>query len=176
VAPDHQHDSTSYQVTALPVFDQNRIYLTFTQEPYHGMKRGRLACIDATKSGNVTRSALVWAYDEIGASVSTMAVADGLVYAAGFDGRLHCLDAATGKVYWVQELGGPIAASPLVADGKVYLGNERQQFWILAAGKEAKVIHTVRMRDKISAGATAANGVLYVPTWKHLYAVETPRE
>lgn len=171
VAPDHQHDSTSYQVTAMPVYHKNRIYLTFTQEPFHRMKLGWLVCIDATKTGDVTRNALVWAYDKIGSSVATVAVADGLVYAAGFDGRLHCLDAETGQAHWVQELGGPISASPLVADGKVFLGNERQQFWILAAGKEPKVLRTVRVRDKISATATAANGVLYVATWKHLYAV-----
>lgn len=171
VPADHQHDSTSYQVTGMPVFYKNRVYLTFTQEPYHGMKRGRLVAVGAGKTGDVTRGGLVWAYDKIDASVSTAAVADGLVYAVGFDGRLHCLDAETGQVYWVKELGGPVAASPLVADGKVYLGNERQQFWILAAGKEPKVLSTVRMRDKVSSTATAANGVLYVATWKHLYAV-----
>jgi len=58
-----------------------------------------------------------------------------------------------------------------VTDGKVDLGNERQQSWILAAGKEPKVLSTVRMRDKVSSTATAADGVLYVATWKHLYAV-----
>jgi len=172
VAPDHQHDSTSYQVTAMPVFHKNRVYLTFTQEPFHRMKLGWLVCIDATKTGDVTRNGLAWSYDKIGSSTSTVAIADGLVYAAGFDGRLHCLDAETGEVYWVQEVGGPLASSPLVADGKVYLGNDRQQFWILAAGKQPKVLATIRMRDKISATATAANGVLYVATWKHLYAIE----
>ncbi|MEN6493395.1 MAG: PQQ-binding-like beta-propeller repeat protein [Thermoguttaceae bacterium] len=171
VPPDHQHDSTSYQATGTPVFYKNRVYLTFTQEPFHRMKLGWLVAVEAGKTGDVTRSGLVWGYDKIGASVSTVAIADGLVYAAGFDGRLHCLDAETGQVYWVQELGGPVAASPLVADGKVYLGSERQQFWILAAGKEPKVLSTVRMRDKVSSTATAANGVLYVATWKHLYAV-----
>lgn len=174
VPPDHQHDSTSYQVTAMPVFYKDRIYVTFTQEPFHRMKLGWLVCLDATQTGDVTRSAIRWSYDKIGASTSTVAIADGLVYAAGFDGRLHCLDAETGSVYWVQELGGPLAASPLVADGKIYVGNDRQQFWILAAGKEPKVLATVRMRDKISATATAANGVLYVATWKHLYAVQAP--
>jgi outer membrane protein assembly factor BamB len=175
VPADHQHDSTSYEVTAMPVFHNNRLYVVFTQEPFHRMKLGRLACVDATKSGDVTRSALVWSYDKIGSSDSTVAVADGLVYAAGFDGRLHCLDAENGKVYWVQELGGPISSSPLVADGKVYLGTERQQFWVLAAGKQPKVLSTVRMRDKISSSAVAANGVLYVTTWKHLYALGGPK-
>ncbi len=172
VPPDHQHDSTSYQVTGTPVFHRGRVYVTFTQEPYHRMKLGRLVCLDADGSGDVTRTAKRWSYDEIGSSASTVAIADGLVYAAGFDGRLHCLDADTGQVVWVQDLDGPLAASPLVADGKIYVGTDRQRFSILAAGKEPKLLSTVKMDGRISATAVAANGVLYVTTWKNLYAIQ----
>ena len=173
VPADHQHDSTSYEVTAMPVFYNNRVYAVFTQEPYHGMKLGWLVCIDAAKTGDVTRTAKVWSYDKIGSACATVAIAGGLVYAAGYDGRLHCLDAETGQAYWVEDLGGPIAASPLVADGRVYLGTDRQQFYILACGREPKVLSKVRMRDKVSATAAAANGVLYVATWRHLYAIQS---
>lgn len=173
VPPDHQHDSTSYQVTGMPVFYQDRIYVNFTQEPYHGMKLGWLVCLNATGTGDVTRTAKRWSYDQIGSSPSTVAIADGLVYAAGFDGRLHCLDADTGQVYWVQDLDGPLAASPLVADGKIYVGTDRSRFSILAAGKEPKLLNTVKMDGRISATAVAANGVLYVTTWKNLYAIQS---
>ncbi|MHC4180068.1 MAG: PQQ-binding-like beta-propeller repeat protein, partial [Planctomycetota bacterium] len=93
VPADHQHDSTSYQVTGMPVFDKGRLYVPFTQEPFHGMKKGWLVCLDAGKTGDVTRSGIVWSYDEIGSSCSTVAISEGLVYAADFGGRLHCLDA-----------------------------------------------------------------------------------
>jgi outer membrane protein assembly factor BamB len=173
VPPDHQHDSTSYQVTGMPVVDRNRVYVNFTQEPYHRMKLGWLVCVDATQQGSVTRTAKRWSYDALGSSCSTVAIADGLLYATGFDGRLHCLDAETGQAYWVQDLGGPIAASPLVADGKIYVGTDSQKFHILAAGKEAKVLSTVKLRERVSATVMAANGVLYVATWKNLYAIAT---
>ena len=93
------------------------------------------------------RAASLWSYDKIAASISTVAIHDGLVYAAGFDGRLHCLDAETGRCYWVHDAGKPIWGSPLVADGKVYLGTGAQVLWVLAAGKELKVISRIRMRD-----------------------------
>ena len=67
------------------------------------MKLAWLACLDATKKGDVTRSGIVWSYDAIGSTVSTVAIADGLVYAADFDGDLHCLDAETGQLL----LGAP---------------------------------------------------------------------
>jgi outer membrane protein assembly factor BamB len=169
---DHQHDSTTYQVTAMPVFHKDRLYVTFTQEPHHNMKLGHLACIDATKTGDATQSALVWSYDKIGSGESTVAIADGLVYATGFDGRLHCLDADTGKCYWIHEAGAQVWASPLVADGKLYLGSGgKQTLWVLATGREPKVLRQIRMRDGIYSTVTAANGTLLVMTNKHLYAV-----
>jgi outer membrane protein assembly factor BamB len=168
---DHQHDSTSYEMTAMPVFYKNRVYATFTQEPHHGMKLGRTVCVDATKTGDISRDGTLWSYDKIGASESTVAIADGLVYAAGFDGRLHCLDAETGNCLWIHEAGAQVWASPLVADGKVYLGSGKKILWVLAASKELKVINRIRMHDAVYTTPTAANGVLYVLTNRHLYAV-----
>jgi outer membrane protein assembly factor BamB len=173
VPPDHQHDSTSYQVTGMPVIYQQRAYVNFTQEPFHKMKRGWLVCMDLTKAGDVTRTAKLWSYDDIGSSCSTVAISDGLVYATGYDGRLHCLDADTGQAYWVRDLGGPITASPFVADGKVYVGTDRQKFHILAAGKQAKVLASVRLPDRVTATVMAANGVLYLTTWKSLYSLHS---
>ena len=171
-APDHQHNSTSYQVTAMPVFYKDRVYVPFTQEPFHRMEKGWLACIDATKTGDVTRSALVWKYDALASSTSTPAVADGLVYAADFlQGKLHCIDAETGKCYWIHDVGQETCGSPLVADGKVYLGTGTHLFWIISAGKELKVLNRIRMLNRINTAPVAANGVLYVATDRHLYAV-----
>ena len=168
---EHCHNTHSYEVTGSPVFYRNRVYVVFTQEPFHGLKDGWLTCLDATRSGDITRSGIIWSYSKIAASISTVAIHDGLVYAAGFDGRLHCLDAETGRCYWVHDAGKPIWGSPLVADGKVYLGTGSQLFWVLKAGKELKVVSRIRMRDGIFTTPTAANGTLFVATNKHLYAV-----
>ncbi len=171
VPRDHQHDSVSYQVTANPVFYKDRIYLAFTQEPFHRMKKGWLLCLDATKNGDITRSGIVWAYKDISSCIATVSIADGLLYVVDFDGDVHCLDAETGKPYWVHRIGGDVWGSTMVADGKVYVGTKRNMFWVLAAGREPKVLSQIRMRDGIQCTPTPANGVLYIATNKHLYAV-----
>ena len=163
--------SPSYSVVASPVYYKDRVYVAFTHDPWVGKGDGWLACIDATKSGEVTRSGLIWSYDGISDCISTVSIADDLLFIADFSGRLHCLDAETGRRYWMKELGGKILGSTLLADGKVYVGTDRSEFWVLAAAKDVEVISRIRMRDPISTTPVAANGVLYVATAKHLYAL-----
>jgi outer membrane protein assembly factor BamB len=171
---EHIHDSHSFEITANPVFYKDRVYVAVTQEVYHKMMEGWFCCIDATKTGDITRGGLVWSFKQTQGSVSTVAIADGLVYYAEFTGKLHCLDAETGRCYWTHDTGKPVWGSPLVADGKIYFGTAASgaALWVLSAGKELKVIGRVPVSDAICCTPTAANGTLFVATNKHLYAVE----
>jgi len=156
-------------IIATPVFHDGRVYLAIGQDPEHGRGRGLLHCIDAGKTGDVTKTGKVWSYDGLDRSISTVAVADGLVYAPDIAGRLHCVDAETGKCHWVHETGHQAWGGPLVADGKVYY-NTKRSFWILAAGKQKKVLHSDR-RAGSEASPVAANGVLYVVLKGWLWAL-----
>ena len=86
---------------------------------------------------------------------------------------MHCVDARTGKPLWTHEIRGELWASPYVADGKVYLGTRSGAFYVFAASQEKQVLATLELGSPISATATAANGVLYVATMTHLYAVHS---
>jgi outer membrane protein assembly factor BamB len=59
-----------------------------------------------------------------------------------------------------------------VADGKVYLGTEKGDLWVLAAGKECKVLSRIRMGCPVYATPIVADGVLYIASQKRLYAVQ----
>ena len=159
------------QIIATPVFHEGRVYLAIGQDPAHGRGKGMLHCIDATKTGEITKTGKVWSYDGLDRSISTVAVADGLVYAPDIAGRLHCVDADTGKCYWVHETRHEAWGAPLVADGKVYF-NTRRSFWILAAGKRKKVLYVER-RVGSEASPVAANGVLYVVLKGWLWALRS---
>ena len=67
-------------------------------------------------------SAELWSYPLEQHTLTTAAVAGGLVFATDTAKNLHCLDAVTGKAYWTHPCGGLFWASPYVADGKVYAG------------------------------------------------------
>jgi outer membrane protein assembly factor BamB len=161
---------------ATPVFHEGRVFMSVGQDPDNGYGTGHAYCIDPSKRGDITESGLVWRYDQINRSISTAAIADGLVYLADFKGILHCLDAGTGKPYWTFDTMAPVWGSPLVADGKVYLGDEDGDVAVLGAGKELKEISENRMGYSIYGTPVPANGVLFIMTSHDLYAISADTE
>jgi outer membrane protein assembly factor BamB len=159
------------EIIGTPVFDKGRVYFAIGQDPAHGRGRGMLHCIDASGSGDITKTGCLWTYDALDRSLSTVAVADGLVYAMDVAGRLHCVDADTGKPYWIYETNAEAWGGPLVADGKLYFGN-RNEFYIMATGKKAKVLSKTRLGSAVFSTPVAANGVVYIASQKYLWAVQ----
>jgi outer membrane protein assembly factor BamB len=154
------------------VFDAGRVYFSHGGDLWWGKRQGWLKCIDAGNGpGDVTKTAGVWSYPLSRETCCTPAVYDGMVFATDCGGVIHCVDAATGKPLWTHKLEGDFWASTLVADGKVYAGTRKGQFIVLAATKEKRVISKIDLHEPISGTATAANGVLYVATMGHLYAL-----
>jgi outer membrane protein assembly factor BamB len=105
-----------------------------------------------------------------GRTMSTVAVHDGLVYAAEYIGILHCLDAKTGKKYWEFDCTDNTWCSPLYVDGKVLLGTESGDLYIFTAGKELKKPEKIDLEQGLKVPPVAVNGVLYVNNGIMLYA------
>jgi outer membrane protein assembly factor BamB len=154
-----------------PVFSDGKIFMSVGQDPDSGNGIGHTYCIDPTKRGDITESGRVWQYDNIGRSISTAAVADGLVYIPDFKGVLHCLDAKTGKPMWTYDMKAPVWGSPMAADGKVYLGDQDGDVAVLKAGSELNKISEIDMGNTVYSTPVPANGVLYIMTPTDLYAV-----
>jgi outer membrane protein assembly factor BamB len=161
------------EIIATPVFYKNRVYIATGQDPSHGRGHGMLACIDATKTGEITQSGKVWMFDKIDRSLSTVSIADGLLYVAETFGKLYCLDPETGKTYWVHDTKSEIWGSTLVADGKVYLGTKKG-LWVFQAGRTKKVLGEIRLGSPVYCTPIVANGTLFVATHKYLWAVRAP--
>lgn len=159
------------EINATPVFWKNRIYTAVGQDPEHGEGVGIITCIDATKTGDVTQTGKIWSYDKIHRSLSTVSITpEGLLFVADFSGYLHCFDAETGKLYWTHDLKAHIWGSTLVADGKVYIGDEDGDLEVFQASKEKKLLSVTNLGAPVYSTPVAANGVIYVSSNTHLFA------
>ena len=92
--------------------------------------------------------------------MGTPAIADGLVFIADCGRNFHCVDSQTGKACWTHEIDGDAWASPLAADGKVYIGTRSGMFYVFGLGREKKLLSSCNLGQPISSTAAAANGVL----------------
>jgi len=162
---------TRNEVISTPVIYEDHVYIANGQDPEHGEGVGHLYSIDATKRGDITQSGRVWHYDKIRRSISTGAIYNGLLFYADFSGFLHCLDAKTGKPYWVYDMLSAVWSSPMVIDGKVYLSDEDGDVRILEAGKEKKLISEVNMGSSVYVTPVAANGTLFMANRNQLFAI-----
>ena len=153
------------ELIATPVLYKNKIFCSIGQDPEHGDGEGRLSCIDA-KTGEI-----LWKNTEIGRTISTPSIADGLIYQAEYAGIIHCLDAETGKVYWTYDSYSRIWGSTLVVDGKVLLGNEDGDLLIFEHGKVKNEPNVINLEAPIYSSPVVANKTLYISTQTHLYAI-----
>lgn len=160
------------EIIATPVVKNGRVYVGIGQDPEKGDGAGAFQCIDGTKTGDITESGRGWQFTDINRSMSTASVSDdGLVYVADYAGFVYCLDATTGKQLWRHDTEGRIWGSTLLADGKVYAGNENGVLTVLAAGREVKKLGEIDFGSTLYSSPVAANAALYIATDKHLYKI-----
>lgn len=153
------------EVIATPVFLNGRVYVPIGQDPEHGEGIGQMVCLNAATGKPI------WVNKKIRRSLSTPSVFNGLVFVNDYSGFIHCMDAATGQLYWSFDTKSHIWGSTLVVDGKVYAGTEDGDIVVLAATKVKKELGRVDMRAPVYASPVVANGTLYIGTPTHLYAV-----
>ncbi len=162
---------TRNEVISTPVIYRDRVYIANGQDPEHGEGVGHFYAIDATKRGDITESGRIFHFDKIRRSIATAAIADGLIYIPDFSGFFHCLDAETGREYWVHDLTAAVWGSALVADGKIYLGTEDGDILVMQAGKEKKVLGSFSMGTAVYGTAVPAHNTLFVMNRNQLYAL-----
>ena len=165
---------TRNNIISTPVVYEDKVFVAVGQDPEHGEGVGHLWCIDASQTGDITETAGIWHFgdEQFNRTMSTVAIADGLLYISDLGGFLYCLDVNTGDPYWTHDTFAAIWGSPYVVDGKVYLGDEDGDVVILKAGKTKQVLFETNMDSAVYTTPVAKNGVLYIVTRNMLIAIE----
>ncbi len=163
---------TRNNVISTPVIYENRVFIGNGQDPEHGEGTGHFYAIDATQRGDITKSGRIWHYEDIRRTISTAAIHDGILYIPDFSGFLHALDVETGEPYWVHDTFAAVWASPLVVEGRVYLGDEDGDIVVLKAGKEEVVLAEMNMGSSVYSSVVPANGSLFIGSRNQLFAVQ----
>lgn len=155
-------------------------------DPKDGSRR--LQAIDPSKGEKAVEnpnSAMVWHYvgedtngsgeldfeEEMHRTCGTVAIKDDILYVADFSGGVHCLDAKTGKSFWNYDMFSASWGSPLIVDGKVYVGDEDGDIAVFEHGKEMKLLAENFCGSSVYSTPVVANDVLYITNRSALLAI-----
>jgi len=130
---------------------------------------------DLTLTGGATESRFVaWSKTGRGSYMPTPLAYRDIVYVLANNGVFDAYDIATGREIYRQRLpvvGSGYSASPVAADGKIYLSNEDGEMLVVEAGPTFKHLATNAMGETLMATPALSDGVMYVRGGRTLFAI-----
>jgi outer membrane protein assembly factor BamB len=127
--------------------------------------------LDATTRGKVTKSHVVWDRGRGNSRLPSPALVGERIFTITDGGVLYCLDARTGKELYAQRLGGNFTASPVAANGLIYLCDERGRTTVVKAADQYELIARNELTQGVRASPAIADGALYLRTFGRLYKI-----
>ncbi|MFN7961237.1 MAG: PQQ-binding-like beta-propeller repeat protein [Thermoanaerobaculia bacterium] len=164
---------TRNYIVATPVFANNKVYIGVGQDPEHGEAPGHLWAVPADQEGDVTGKQ-IWhrGGEDFHRTLSTVAIGDGLMFAADLSGFLYCLNPDTGELYWKHDMFAAVWGSPVLVDGKVYLGDEDGDVVVFKASKQKQLLAEMNMGSSVVTSVTPRDGVLFIASRNRLWALK----
>jgi outer membrane protein assembly factor BamB len=129
-------------------------------------------------AGRTNNDAIAWSYTARGSYMPTPLAYNGLLYVLANNGVLDAYEVKTGRDVYRQRLplvGSGFSASPVAADGKIYLSNEDGDMLVVRAGRTFEHIATNSIGELLMATPALSNGVMYVRGVSSLFAIGTKR-
>jgi outer membrane protein assembly factor BamB len=117
---------------------------------------------------------MLWEWDEGNLpDVASPVIADGLVFLATDAGEVLCHDLADGRQLWHKEFEDGYYASPVAAEGRVYIVDRKKGlFRVYAVAREAKELSVNPMGEAVCATPAFANGQIFVRGHSHLWCID----
>jgi outer membrane protein assembly factor BamB len=155
-----------YSVIPRPVYGQGMVFLSTSFD------QAKLLAIRVDGTGDVTKSHLVWTAAKAAPHTSSPLLVGTELYMISDGGTASCLDAATGKIHWQERVVGNFWASPLYADGKIYLQSKDGGATVLRAGKKFENLAQSTLNERTFASYAVADGAIYLRTESQLYRIQ----
>jgi outer membrane protein assembly factor BamB len=152
-----------------PVFAHGLVYITT------GFFQPAVVAVRPNGTGDITATHVAWSMTR-GApfTPSPLAVGDEL-YVISDLGVLSCVDAKTGKLHWQERVGGNHSASPIFADGRIYLLSEEGITTVIAPGRTFQKLAVNELDGATLASMAVAHGSIFIRSLTHLYRIAGSR-
>lgn len=160
-------DYGGWSVIPKPGVYKNMIYVGTGYERAHllGIR------VDEKSKGNVTESHVEWEITKRAPNTPSFMIVDDLLYFISDGGIATCVEPMTGEIIWQERTAGPISASPVHFDGKIYFLDEQGKTTVIKAGRKFEVIAENKIGERTLASFGISEGAIYIRSEKNLFRI-----
>jgi outer membrane protein assembly factor BamB len=141
-----------------------------------GFSTGQLFAVRTGGNGLITDTHVVWKVKRGVSNKPSLLLIDDLIYMIGDTGIASCIEAKTGEMVWQKRIGGEYSASPVYADGKIWLFSEDGKTTAIRPGRQFEMLAENQLEDGFLASPAVADKAFYLRTRTHLYRIENRAE
>lgn len=173
------------------VMKGNLAFVSHQEENLDTNEMGLLAVVDSTARGTVKPANVKWSIRDRQLGPASPVIDGDRYYQVDASANLLAFDVNNGKLLWEQKLGTIQKASPVFADGKIYVGTENGKFYILKPGPTGCEIldgdelepgmvvaqktevgdDLIASNEQILASVAVSRGRVFLVSTKHIYAI-----
>ena len=152
-------------VTPSPVIGDGMIFTS------SGFEEPTIRAIRLGGEGDITETHIAWEQKKGVPVLASPLYVPPYLYTITRDNILHCIDAGTGQIVWLQRLTGTHTASPVLADGRIYILSEDGVTLVLRPGPKYDEIASNDLGETCLASMAVSQGNFYIRTAEHLYSI-----
>lgn len=156
-----------YSVVPRPVYANGLLYICT------GYDRSTMIAIRPEGTGDLTESNVEFTVDKGVPYNPSLVAVDDAVYMVSDNGVLSCLDGETGDLRWKERIGGNFSASPIYANGLVYLMDEAGLTTVFKPGEQFEEVAKNDLEERSLASFGIDGNAILLRTEKALYRIET---
>jgi outer membrane protein assembly factor BamB len=120
--------------------------------------------------GDVSQSHVVWQTKKGAVYVPSPVCTDDYIFTTMTNGLVHCIEVATGKILWEENLGVQYS-SGVLADGLVYMPNDEGIITVIKPGPVFEYLAKNQIGEKMNASPAISNGKIFLRGYKHLFCI-----
>lgn len=152
-------------VTPSPVVADGMVFTS------SGFEEPTIRAIRLGGVGDVTDTHIAWEQKRGVPALPSLLYVRPHLYTITRDNILHCVHATTGEIAWRERLSGVYSASPVFADGRIYILSEEGITLVLRPGTQYDEIARNDLGETCKASMAVSQGQFYIRTAQHLYCI-----
>ena len=142
-------------------------------QPIYAIRAGATGDI-SLKPNETSNQHVAWSMQRGGTYMPSPLIYGEYLYTCANQGVMACYNPKTGERLYQQRIGdkgGSYSASPVAADGKIYLSSEDGEIFVVKAGPKYELLATNQMGEVLMATPAISDGIIFVRGRNSVFAI-----